>query len=109
MHSTENELIKNEIGKLLEFSSNNSGKYTFPVIEKDIDSYYFDYSSSKHLEEVIVEYNSESVSSLKRRVSALWDDDDCKYAIPIILAAYMKLSSKSTSEAREMDMYNYMM
>ena len=103
-------MIDNEKERLIEFVGKNKNEYAFPIIDHGIDSYYINYSSGKHLDKILTEYNADNLNSLKSMLHDLWKEDECCIqAVPIIMTAYMKLSNNSNSAVKEMDMYNYMM
>ena len=105
-------LIENELNKLKVFLDECASKgevYEFPMPDKVRDSYYIDYTDSKHVSSPIMNYDSETTNSFRKGLTMLWDKENkISMVIPIIIAAYLK-TQKTETEIKEIDLYNYMM
>lgn len=102
-------LIK-EKERLLKIASDFNKETSFESIDKEIPSYYIPYEDSKHVENVLVYYNSEEFLELKHHLEGLWEEEeDFRCMIPIILSGYRKCRTNGVNYLREMEIYNYMM
>ena len=108
--NAKNDVLALEKQKIYEAALSIEGSYKFPEIDHDAKSYFLDYEKSKHLENVLINYDSSEVPYFRSNILKLWQDDELmKKFVPAVLGAYNKSRVEKKQALKSVELYNYMM
>lgn len=108
--NAKNDVLALEKQKIYEAALAMEGSYKFPEIDNNAESYFVNYDDAKHLESVLINYDSSEVSYFRSGILKLWHDDELmKKFIPAIHAAYNKSRVEKQQALKSVELYNYMM
>lgn len=87
----------------------NHSDYEFPK-KNGQESYYIKYNESSHENSILMEYSSNEIVDIRKRLGKIWEKDDiAKTYLPVVLMAMTNQELWSDSKLGEVDLYNYMM
>lgn len=97
---------------MFDFVKENRNSYeSFSSFDEKADTYYIEYSKSKHLGGVLESFGLEELSDIKRMLELLWErDTETKKFIPFILAEIKEMDLQNNQNVlSEVELYNYTM
>ena len=83
-------------------------KATFPTVDKSAESYYVPYEQSKHMESVVMDFDSE-IPVLRKKIMEMWKGTPSEAYMGDVLSAMFKCKDSEDSILEAIELFNYMM